>query len=359
LTIENYQLKIAMSLTELSELARKADEERVWPAASWKILQAIGACGWTIPKLHGGEQLDGVELLERYESLAEACLTSAFLLSQRDAAVRRLRDHGNESLCRGLLPALATGERFATVGLAQLTTSRQHGQPAVTARDLGDSFIIDGTIPWVTGAPRADHIVIGAVVEGAGQILAVLPTDLAGVSVGRLLELMALEGSITAEIRCEQVRLPRKWLLAGPVERVMQTGKGGTGGLETSCLALGLAGAAITQLRKEAELRSDLLRDVERLNKSRQHLVQEMHQLAAGSALAVAPQLLRARVNTLVLQATQATLTACKGTGFLRSHPAQRWARQALFFLVWSCPWPVAAATMQYLTGTEPENCVL
>ena len=37
---------------------------------------------------------------------------------------------------------------------------------------------------------------------------------------------------------------------------------------------------------------------------------------------------------------TQAYLTARKGTGFLRTEPAQRWARQALFFLVWSCPDP-------------------
>jgi len=352
-------MALSEQLMELAKHARQADEERAWPAASWKILQTIGACGWTIPKLYGGEQLGGVDLLERYESLAAACLTSAFLLSQRDAAVRRLRDHGNENLCRELLPALAGGERFATVGLAQLTTSRQHGQPAVTARDQGDVFIIDGTIPWVTGAGRAEHIVIGAVVEGAGQILAVLPTDLPGVSISKPLELMALEGSITAEVRCNQVRLNRKWLLAGPAERVLQTAKGGAGGLETSCLALGLAGAAIAELKKEAELRHDLLPDAQRLEKTRQRLRQEMHKLAGDATLAVAPQLLRARVNTLVLQATQATLTACKGTGFVRDHPAQRWARQALFFLVWSCPWPVAAATIEYLTGAEPEDCGL
>jgi alkylation response protein AidB-like acyl-CoA dehydrogenase len=352
-------MALSPKLTELAEIARKADEDRVWPAASWKILQEIGACGWIVPKEYGGEDIGGVELLERYESLAEACLTSAFLLSQRDGAVRRLRDHGEESLCRELLPALATGERFATVGLAQLTTSRQHGQPAVTARDQGDAFIIDGTIPWVTGAPRAEHIVIGAVVEGAGQILAVLPADLPGVSIGKPLELMALEGSLTAEIRCDNVQVSRKWLLAGPAERVMQTGKGGTGGLETSCLALGLAGAAIGHLGREAELRPDLQADFERLEKSRQRLRQEMHQLAGGSAMAVAPQLLRARVNALVLTATQATLTASKGTGFLRHHPAQRWARQALFFLVWSCPWPVAAATIEYLTGAEIADCRL
>jgi len=53
----------------------------------------------------------------------------------------------------------------------------------------------------------------------------------------------------------------------------------------------------------------------------------------------------------MVLHATQAALTAAKGTGFLRPHPAQRWARQALFFLVWSCPWPAASAMLDTLAS--------
>jgi hypothetical protein len=63
---------------------------------------------------------------------------------------------------------------------------------------------------------------------------------------------------------------------------------------------------------------------------------------------------LRARANALVLRATQAYLTARKGTGFLRSEPAQRWARQALFFLVWSCPTPIATAALRDLAGLCP-----
>ena len=42
-----------------------------------------------------------------------------------------------------------------------------------------------------------------------------------------------------------------------------------------------------------------------------------------------------------------------KGVGFVHPHPAQRWARQALFFLVWSCPRPAAEATLGYLTCAE------
>jgi alkylation response protein AidB-like acyl-CoA dehydrogenase len=56
----------------------------------------------------------------------------------------------------------------------------------------------------------------------------------------------------------------------------------------------------------------------------------------------------------LVLRATQTALTAAKGAGFLKQHPAQRWARQAMFFLVWSCPRPAAEATLSYLANQEP-----
>src|SRR5262249_11272693 len=59
-------------------------------------------------------------------------------------------------------------------------------------------------------------------------------------------------------IRCNKVELGRRWLLAGPDERVLAGRRGGTGGVETSCLALGLAGAAIDYLHEETANRSDL-----------------------------------------------------------------------------------------------------
>jgi alkylation response protein AidB-like acyl-CoA dehydrogenase len=343
-------------LEELSRHARQADEEAVWPEASWECLKELGALRWAIPRAYGGDGYAGPDLLERYESVAGACLTTAFILSQRDAAVRRLCDSGNDRLCREILPILASGRHFATVGVAQLTTSRQYGRPAVVARRQGDDFIIDGTIPWVTGASQADYIIIGAVMD-EGQILAVLPGKSPGVQVSRAMALMALQGSLTAEIRCEGVGLERQWLLAGPVQRVMPVGKGSAGGLETSCLALGLAGAAIRHIFAEAARREDLADDARRLESAMQGLRQDLFRIARDGVTADGAQSLRTRANTLVLQATQAALTASKGTGFLRDHPAQRWARQALFFLVWSCPSPVAAAHMAQFTQvcSEPD----
>jgi butyryl-CoA dehydrogenase len=337
--------------TTLENHAAEADAVSAWPAASWEALRRAGVLGWCLPPECGGQGLDALALLDGYERLASACLTTCFILSQRDAACRRLRDSDHEDLRRELLPPLARGETFATVGLSQLTTSRQHGAPVLRARRVEDCFHLHGTIPWVTGAERADFFVIGATLDDGRQILGVLPRHLPGVSVAPPLDLMALQGSLTAEVRCDNVVLEPRWLLAGPAERIMAGGRGGTGGLETSCLALGLAGAALSYLQREAEGRPDLLPPTLRLQEGRDHLRRELHHFAAEGCTPEQAASLRARANTLVLQTTQTALAASKGSGFLKQHPAQRWARQALFFLVWSCPRPAVEATLAYLTS--------
>jgi hypothetical protein len=152
--------------------------------------------------------------------------------------------------------------------------------------------------------------------------------------------------------------LPRQWLLYGPGPPALQALRGGTGGLETSCLGLGLTAAAITHLQNEAAQRPELVEDVERLDRTRQELRRELFRLVEGETNPKAGQALRAHVNTLVLHATQAALTASKGVGFLRNHPAQRWARQAMFFLVWSCPGPVASATLNLLSRAGEDVCL-
>jgi alkylation response protein AidB-like acyl-CoA dehydrogenase len=342
----------------LQERANAADSEATWPSASWDLLRQAGVLTWSLPSAYGGQEWNAADLLAGYEQLGAACLTTCFILSQREAACRRIRDHGTAAMCQELLPALARGERFATVGLSHLTTSRQHLQPALVARTADGHFVLDGFMPWVTGAARADHFVTGAVVEDGRQILLVLPRHLKGVTVGPHLDLMALAGSLTGEVHCEQVVLDRKWLLAGPAERVLTVGRGGTGGLETSCLAVGLAGAAIAYLQQEAGARPELQAGAERLDQVRQALHKEIQQLAREAGKPEAALAIRARANALVLRASQTALTASKGTGFLRDHPAQRWARQALFFLVWSCPRPAAEATLAYLTSAEEPVCL-
>jgi hypothetical protein len=148
------------------------------------------------------------------------------------------------------------------------------------------------------------------------------------------------------------VKIAASDILAGPAVDVMaHPGAAGTGGLETSALALGQARAALCALAAEAPRRADLAEPVEALADAWQDAWSALLTAARVAPGAPTSAQVRAQANALVLRITQAYLTARKGTGFLRTEPAQRWARQALFFLVWSCPGPVAQAAIRDLAG--------
>jgi alkylation response protein AidB-like acyl-CoA dehydrogenase len=337
----------AAHLAKLADRADQADTEPAWPQASVRLAGELGALAWSIPAEFGGQGLDRVGQLEGSEQVASACLTTAFILSQREAAVRWLLQASNPIRQR-YLPALVRSELFATVGLSQLTTSRQHRPPSMRAR-LVDSgaYRLDGDVPWVTGADQAGVIVTGAVLEDGRQVLLLLPTSLPGVRIEPPLALAALTGSRTAQVRCDGALVPAELLLAGPGERLVRSG----GGLDTSCLALGLARAAITFLHREAERRPTVGPAAEHLGTSLSVLRQRLHTLARATATDDETLGLRVECTRLVLRSTHAALAVAKGTGFVVPHPVQRWVRQAQFFLVWSCPQPVASALLDDLAS--------
>jgi alkylation response protein AidB-like acyl-CoA dehydrogenase len=336
----------------LTALDGPADESGDWPEALWSALFAHGVPRWSLPRSVGGEACDRIRLLQRYARVAEGSLTAAFILSQHDAGVRRLAAAVDRPCAHTWLEMIAADEAFATVGISQLTTSRRHGTHALRAVGLDDGYALDGVMPWVTGAEMADVIVTGALMDDGRQLLIALPTDRPGLDVRPPFPLAALQASCTSEVVCVNVHVEDSFLLAGPAPDVMaHPGAAGTGGLETSALALGQARAALAALAAEAPKRADLVEPVDALVADWRDLWDDLRAAAHGEKGASTPGQVRGQANALVLRVTQAYLTARRGSGFLRSEPAQRWARQALFFLVWSCPGPVAQATIRELAG--------
>lgn len=339
-------------VARLTEADGPADEAGAWSEPLWRLLVESGANLWALPAELGGPGCDRPTAVRRYARAAEGSLTAAFVLTQHDAAIRRLVPAAGRVRVGAWLEALREGRAFATVGISQLTTSRRHGAAALKAREEGPGFRLDGVMPWVTGAPRADVIVTGAVLDDGRQMLVALPTDRPGVVVREPFALAALQASCTAEVRCEGVAVEPGDVLAGPVEDVMAApGAAGTGGLETSALAMGQARAALRELGRETARRDEPTEAFDALAVAWATLADDLLAAAEGRPGSAAAGEIRRRANALVLRCTQAYLTARKGSGFLRSEPAQRWARQALFFLVWSCPSPVARASIRDLAG--------
>jgi alkylation response protein AidB-like acyl-CoA dehydrogenase len=338
---------------QLAEEDGHADDGLQWPDSLWRLLKEGGATRWSLSERFGGEACPRPLLVQRYALLAGGSLTAVFILSQHDAGVRRLLSAPSSDVAARWLEAIGKGKAFTTVGISHLTTSRRLGtQPVKAVEAAPGRYRLEGTIPWVTAATRADVLVTGAPLDDGRQMLCAVPTDRAGVNVGPPFPLAALPASCTTEVFLNDVEIDDSELLAGPATDILSNpGAVGTAGLETSALALGQARVALNSLVELAPDRKDLAEPLEVLCENWQTYWGQLIAQARGAPDAVSPGQIRTQANALVLRSTQAYLTARRGTGFLRTEPAQRWARQALFFLVWSCPTPVAQAAIRDLAG--------
>ena len=339
---------------ELAELAPKLEAPGAWPAEQLRLCGKAGVFEWFVPREFGGQGWSEAAVVRGYLKLSAACLTTTFVITQRSGAMSRIAASENEWVRGALLPDLLSGRSFATVGISHLTTSRQHlSQPVMRVTERDGGFVLDGYSPWVTGAEHAEHVVIGGSFASPPQILVALPTNLSGVRIPAAPDLVALTASRTGSVYCDQVFVERKWLLAGPIPDVMKQGAGAkTGGLQTSTLAIGLATAAVEFLERETANRSDLIAPATALRAELTNITADLLALADDQEACTASDL-RARANSFVLRATQSSLAAAKGAGFVAGHPAGRWCREALFFLVWSCPQGVLNTNLCELAGID------
>ncbi len=338
-------------LTDLAAWRNELEPDGDWPARQMARLAEEGVFGWLIPQQWGGSELDEPEILNGYLELADACLTSAFILTQFNSAVQKLVTCDREKLQSAWLPRLARGECFTTVGISHLTTSRSRGPgPAVTALPVESGYRLTGRIPWVTGGQAAQLIVVGGTTPNGEQVLAAIESTDPGLKVSEPLPFLALTASRTGPIELHDVMVRSEQILAGPAPEVLKIGsRGGTGSLTTSALALGTARSTLRSLREEVQQTPSLQPVITELADEGRLLEQALFAAGRGESDAWSPEQIRLRANSYVTRLAQGYLAAAKGTGFVSGHPSERAIREAMFFYVWSCPQSVVHGNLQEL----------
>lgn len=316
-----------------------------WQSGCFKVLAEQGWLAGFLPLDAGGTAVTESARLVTLTAIAEACLTTALALSQWAAACRII-EGGDAATRLEWLPPLARGEAFATVGISQLTTSRRHlGRAVLDAREDTDGWRLDGLCPWVTGADSVDTIVTGAATADGRQRFFIVETTSDGFTVEPPLAMLALSGSRTSVVHMAGVR---------PAAVIVPTAGDGarTGGLATTALAIGATRKSVALIADEAARRDDLRPIADQLAADADRLAGRLAEAAGAGIDREDRDRLRAGANSLVVRAAQAALVACKGAGFVEGHPAERLVREAMFFLVWSCPQSVAQAVICDLAGT-------
>ena len=335
----------------LSVQAASLDQSGDWPQFQLDQCSKAGIFRWFVDSTRGGIGCGDADILRGYLHLSAACLTTTFVLTQTTGALRRIAA-SSAPIVDQVLEDLLSGRALASLGISHLTTSHRHlGKRVLAAKSRGEGFVLEGFSPWVTGSPQIDKIVVGAEMEDGRQILALVSMDLPGVSFDTPTPLVALTGSQTGAVRFDQVIVQADAILAGPEYDVLVGATGAsTGGLQTSALAIGLADSAIDIIEQQSVARSDLQSPADRLRAEQGQARKDLLALATGDQVCP-PAELRKRANSLAIRGSQAALAAVKGAGYVEGHPAGRLCREALFFLVWSCPQPVMAANLCELAG--------
>ena len=346
--IPDIPIDLTPLLAKLSARATDLDRTGRWPADDLVDLAAAGALQWAVAPEFGGTGLAPLDLHLRYEAIASASLSTALILTQRDSAALLVQHSPQWPLRHEFLTGLCRNEFFTTIGIAQLTTSRQGNKPALAARRSDGGWLIEGIVPWSTGPAYARYVIAGAACEDNRQILFCLQTDLPDLTIDPPMPLVALSSSWTASLHCTDVFVPDAQVIRGPAVKVLGGPSKGLP-LSQSFLALGLCRASLDFIGRHDSPRGRATHDIfaAQLTDIRRRVIAACQSADEPDAAAIAT--LRGQCHDLAVRITHAGVALYKGSALLLDNPAQRLARESMFLLVWSCPDPVVDCTVAEL----------
>ncbi len=160
----------------IERVQRLALDERGFDEPLWRSMAELGWPGLLIPPALGGSGGSLVDVILLVEEMGRACLPGPFVTSAV-AATFVLLTAGSAAQQKRLLPALAAGERIATLALVEESASFD---PEAVALDCDVPGRLTGRKLFVKDAHVADDLIV-LVRGGGGLSLVLLPADRAGI----------------------------------------------------------------------------------------------------------------------------------------------------------------------------------
>ena len=116
------------------------------------------------------------------------------------------------------LPGAVSGETIMAIAMTEPDTGSDLAAIRTRAEDMGDHWLLNGAKTFISNGIIGDLFVVAAKTgDKRGQIgLFVVTADMAGFSRGRHLKKLGLPVQDTAEIRFDDIRVPRENLLGDP-----------------------------------------------------------------------------------------------------------------------------------------------
>jgi alkylation response protein AidB-like acyl-CoA dehydrogenase len=325
----------------LAPLAAHTERDGV-DRATLGCLAAAGLYGVVGPESITGSAPSAAVYREVAEILAGADGTTWFVWFQHHPVVKMLTASANQELARRWLPELCSGTTQAAVAFSHLRSA----EVVMPATRVDRGWRLSGIAPWCTGWDLLDVVMVGATTTDDDVVFALVPLrDGDGMSRGSPLGLAAMGGTRTLPLHLDgYVVADADVVLRSP--RPAWAAADAAAGANVQPSIFGIARAALAELAKRDETTAAVLSA--RLEEVRHLAYALVDDVPAGEGLDERLAL-RAEALMLGVEATSALVTSVGGRAMTGSHPAQRWAREALFHLVFAQTKPARASTLARL----------
>ncbi len=206
--------------TVVAPRAAAIDVSGEYPWDVHRALVAADLIALHVGEAYGGAGADPLACAILYEELARVDASVSLIPLGNKLGTQGLILAGSEEIKQRYLPLVARGEATFSYALSE----REAGSDAAAMRTRavldGDSYVLDGTKAWITGAGVSTHYTVMAVTEpdrkANGISAFVVHADDRGFSVGTKERKLGIHGSPTREIHFESCRIPADRMIGAP-----------------------------------------------------------------------------------------------------------------------------------------------
>jgi hypothetical protein len=249
----------AFAAAELAPHAARWDEDKHFPVDVLRQAAALGFAGVYVKEDVGGSALSRLDAVIVFEALSAGDVSTAAFLSIHNMASWMIDRFWADDLRRRYLPRLTTMESIASYCLTEPGAGSDAAALATTARREGESYVLDGTKAFISGAGTSDVYVVMARTggPGAGGVSTfVVENGTPGLTFGAQERKLGWASQPTAMVHFDQVSVPAANRVGdeGQGFRIAMAGLDG-GRLNIAACSLGGAGLALDTAKAYLETR--------------------------------------------------------------------------------------------------------